>query len=97
MIEKTSSIQVDDSKQPTTEEEGEQMQDREISQQIEKLIEVTDMEMEQEPQNEYTDLMSRAPKVISQSLPPPVSKLIPSEQGYIVFLDDDMVLDVYKL
>jgi len=34
---------------PVTEEEGEQMQDRELAQQIEHLIEVTNMEMDQEP------------------------------------------------
>lgn len=49
--------------QPATEEEGEQLQDQELAQQIEQLIKVTDMELGDEPWNEDTDLMPRAPKV----------------------------------
>ena len=55
------------------------------------------MELEQEPQNEDTDLMPRALEVMSQSRPLPVSKPVPSEQGDIVILDDDLVMDVYNL
>lgn len=79
MMEQTTPIQVDESEKPPTKEEGEQMKDWEIYQQIEKMIEVTDMWLEKEPQNEDTDLMQRAPKVISQSLPPPVSEPVPIE------------------
>lgn len=46
MIEETTSIQVEELEQPTAEEEDEQMQCQELSQQIEKLIEVIDMELE---------------------------------------------------
>lgn len=39
-------IQVDEPEQPTTEEEGEQMQDQEFGQHIAQLIKVIDMELE---------------------------------------------------
>ena len=96
MIEKTMPIQVDELEQPVAEEEGEKMQDQKLSQQVEKLIEATDMELEHEPHNEEINLMTRAPDVISQSPPPPVSEPILSEQGDIVLLDDDPIMDVYN-
>lgn len=74
MKEETMSIQVDESEQPSAKKEGERMQDQELSQQIEQLIEVTDMELEQEPKNEDIYLMLREPEVISQSPPPPISE-----------------------
>ena len=46
MMKKIMPIHVDDSKQLVAEEEGEQMQDRKLAQQIEQLIELIDMEME---------------------------------------------------
>ena len=52
------------------------------------------MDLEQEPQNEDTDLMSRTPQVISQYPPPPVSEPTPNEQGDVVLLDDDLVMEV---
>lgn len=73
------------------------MQDRELTQQIEKFIEVIDMELEHETHNEYTDLMPREPQVISQSPPPVVSEQASSEQGDVFLLDDDPVRDVYNL
>ncbi len=45
ITQQTIPIQVEESKQLTTEEEGEQKHDRELTEQIEKLIEVTDMEL----------------------------------------------------
>lgn len=58
---------------------------------------MTDMELEQEPQHEYVDLMSRAPQVIPQSPPPPAAEPTPSEQGDVVILDDDPIMDVYNI
>ena len=58
---------------------------------------MTDMELRQEPHNKDNDLMLRAPKVTSQSPPPRVSELFTSEQGEVVLLDDDPVMDVYNL
>lgn len=43
MTEKTTPIQVEESKQPTDEKEGDKMQDRELAQQIEQIVEATDM------------------------------------------------------
>lgn len=45
------------------------------------MVEAMDMETEQEPQDQDTDLMPRAFKVAPQSLPPPESQPVPSEQG----------------
>ena len=90
-------IQVEESKQPTVEEEGEQMWDWELAQQIQQLIEVTDMELEQKPQHEDVDLMPRAPQVIPQSPLAPIIVLAPRKQGDVVLLDDDPIMDVYNL
>ena len=73
------------------------MQDLDLSQQIENLIEVTNMEMEQEPQNEDVDLMLRAPQVTIFSPPPPTVELAPGEEGEVVPLDNDMVMDTYNV
>ena len=70
------------------------MQDQELAQHIEKLIEVTDMDLGEEPQNEYIDLLQQEPKVTSQFPPPQVSKPIQSEQGEATPLDDDTIMDV---
>ena len=61
------------------------------------MVEATNMETEQEPQDQDTDLMSRAFEVTPQSLPPPESQPVPSEQGDFFLLDDDPVMDVYNL
>lgn len=45
IIEKTMPIQVEELEKLEVEEKGEQMQDRELVQQIAQLIEVTDMEL----------------------------------------------------
>lgn len=50
-----------------------------------------------EPQNDDTKLMLRAPKVTSQSPPPLVLEPFLSEQGEVILLDDDLVMDVYNL
>ena len=97
MTEKTTPIQVDESEKLTIEEEGEQMQDWELAQQIEKINEVTNMEVGDEPHNEDTDLMLRSPEVKYQSPPTLVSKPVPSEQGQVVLFDDDSVMDVYNI
>lgn len=73
------------------------MQDRELAQQIEDLIEVADMELELEPRNEDVDLMLSAPQVIIQSPPPLAAEPASSEEGAIIPLDDDMVMDLYNL
>ena len=41
--------------------------------------------------------MQRALEVTSQSPPPPMSKLVPSEKGDNVILNDDPVMDVHNL
>jgi len=55
------------------------------------------MEFGQEPHDQDTDLMPRASKVGPQSPPPPVSELVLSDQGEVILLDDDPVMDVYNL
>lgn len=57
MTKKIMPIHVEDLAHLVAEEEGEQMRDQELSQQIEELIELMDMELRQEPQNEDTDLI----------------------------------------
>lgn len=94
MKNKKTIILVEESKQLVAEEDGEQIQDQELAQQIGQLIEVIDMEFEHEPQNEDTNLMTRAHEVTSQSPPPLVSEPILSEKEEVVLLDDDLVMDV---
>lgn len=53
--------------------------------------------MGDEPQNEDTNYMPRAPKITCQSPLPLVSKPIKSEKGEVVFLGDDAVMDMYNL
>ena len=73
------------------------MRDWELAQQIEHLIEVTNMEMDQEPQNEDVDLMPSTPHVTIQSPPPLAAEPTPSEEGDVVPLDGDLVMDVYNM
>lgn len=61
------------------------------------MVQVIDMEMEQELENQYIYLMLRASNVIPQSLPPPEPQLVPSEQGGVFLLNDDLDMDVYNL
>lgn len=56
MTEKKIPLQVEESEQPKTKEEAEQMHDWHLAQQIEHVIEVTNMELGQEPQSN-TNLM----------------------------------------
>jgi len=55
------------------------------------------MEMENEPQNKDVDLMSNTPKVTIQSPPPPATEPTSIEEGDVVPLDDDLVMDVYNM
>lgn len=48
MIEKTMPIHVEESREPIAEVDSEQIQDQEMSQQIEDFIKEMDMELEQE-------------------------------------------------
>lgn len=73
------------------------MQDLELAQQIEEFIEVVDMELEPEPQDEDVGIMCSAPQIIVQSPPPPTVELTLREEGDIVPLDHDPVLNVYNL
>ena len=73
------------------------MQDQEPARQIEHFFEVTDMEMEQELHNEDVDMILRTPRATVQSLPPPVVEPTPSEERYVVPLDDDPIMEVYNL
>lgn len=73
------------------------MQDQEISQQIEKLIKMKDMELEQDSQHEDGYLMLREPQVIPQSPPPPATEPTLGEQGDDVLLDNDSAMDVYNI
>lgn len=97
LIEKTMPIQVEESKKMTTEEEGEQIQDNELSEQIDQLIKVKNMELGQDQQGQDTNLMLRVLEVTSQSPPAPVLELVLSKQGEVFLLDDDLVMDVYNL
>ena len=74
-------IQEDNLVQLAAAKDGEQRQVQELSQKIEQLIELTDMELEQELENEDINLMLRALEVIYQSLPPPVLEPVTCEQG----------------
>lgn len=73
------------------------MQDKEISQQIEELIEADDMEVELESQNEDVDLIPSATQVTFQSPPPLATELTLTEEGEIVPFDDDPVMGLYNL
>lgn len=97
LIEQTTPIQVEKSKEPEDEEEGEQVQVQELAQQIEHMVEETGMDLEQEPQDQDTNLMLRASEVVPQSLLPPKSKPVQKEKGEVVLLDDDLKMDVYNL
>lgn len=97
MKEKTMPIQVEELEQPIDEEEGEQVQVWELDQHIEQIVETTDMELEQEEQDQDTNLMPRKFEVAPQSPPPPESKPVPNEKGEVVLLDDDLVMDMYNL
>lgn len=99
MVGEKTPIQVEEQEhnQPKTEEEGENVHDQDVSQQIGHLIEVTDMEMEQELHNEDVDLMPSTPQVIVQSPPPSSIETTLSKEGDVVPLDDDSVMDVYKM
>ena len=94
MMEETTPIHIENPKQLELEDEGEQMQDWELAQQIGKFLEVIDLELEHDTQHEYVDLMLRAPQVIPQSPPPPAVETSPREQGYVVLLDDDPIMNV---
>lgn len=73
------------------------MRDRELSQYIEQLIEVKNMEMEQEPQNEETNLIPRAPEVISQSPPPTVLELVLMMILFSLMMIESWMCVVYHL
>lgn len=55
------------------------------------------MELEEELQREFVDLMSRATQVIPQSPPPQAVDLAPREKRDVVLLNDDLIIDVYNL
>ena len=97
MIEEITLIQVDESEQIVAKEECEEMQDQKLARQIEKFIEVTNMELEKELQCEDTTLILKEPQVIPQSPLPPVAEPTPREQGDVSLLDDDLVMDVCNL
>ena len=73
------------------------MQEHDLGQEIEKLIEVANMELEPEPKYEYVNLMPNPPNATIQTPALPVTDLVSSEEGEIVPLDDDLVMDVYNL
>ncbi len=61
------------------------------------MVEETNMDMEEEPQDQDIDLMPRTSEVSPQYPPPLESKHVPSDQGEVVLLYDDSVMDVYNL
>lgn len=73
------------------------MQVRELAQQVEQLVEVTNMETKQELEDQDIDLMPRASEIALQSPPPPEPQPVLSEQGEVLLLDDDPETDVYNL
>lgn len=90
-------IHIDESEQPTAKDEGKQMQDREIAQNIEKFIEVKNMDLEHELHREYSDLVPKAPQVIPWSPQSLVVKPALRKKGDVVLLDDNRVMDVYNI
>ena len=99
MIEETLPTQVEEQEQnqPVAKEEGEHMKDRELNQQIEHFIEVTDMDMEQEPHNKDVVLMLSAPYITTQSPPPITVEPTLRRKMDVVPLDNDPMMDVYNL
>lgn len=77
--------------------EGEQMQDRKLAQQVEDLIIVEDMELKLELQNEDVDLILSAPQVTVQYPSPSKVELTPSKEGNGVPLDDDLAMELCNL
>lgn len=72
------------------------MWDKELSQQIEELIEIDDMEVEVGPQNQDVNLMPSTKQVAIQIAPPPTIELAPRKEEEVVPLDDDLVMDTYN-
>ena len=70
MIEKTTQIQVETTEQPVDDEQGEQVQVWELAQQVEQLVEETNMETKQELEDQGINLMSRRSEFIPQYLRP---------------------------
>lgn len=52
------------------------------------------MEEESEPQNQDVKLMQNTQQVIIQCPPPPASELAPSEEGEVLPLDNDPIMDM---
>lgn len=61
------------------------------------MNEFIDMEVGMESLNEDVDLMPSAPQASSQTPLPLATKKAPSEEGEVVPLNDDLVMDVYNL
>lgn len=61
------------------------------------MVEATDMEFGQGPQDQDIDLMPKASEVTPQSPPPPISEPVPSEQGEVFLLNDDLMMDVFNM
>jgi len=59
MTKKIAPVQVEELEQLSDEEEGEQVKFRELAQQIEQMVEATDMKLEQEPQDQGIEVMLR--------------------------------------
>lgn len=90
-------IQVEDLDPTTNEEQGEQPQEHELSQWDEPMDEQLDAKMEQSKQDQDTDLMPKAIKVIPQASQNLVAEQVPSEQGDTNLLEDDLEADVYNI
>lgn len=72
------------------------MQDQEFAQQFEQIIEIDDMEMELEPQIQDFDLMPSTQQVTNQSPTLSAAKSSLGEEGEIIPLGDDLVMDMYN-
>lgn len=73
------------------------MPNRDLTNKIKKLIEVTDMQLGHETQNEDAKLTPRAPYVTSESPPPILLEPVPSKQGEVILLDDHPIINLYNL
>ena len=73
------------------------MQEHEFAQEIELLIEIMDMEVGPKLWDEDVDLMPSAPHDIINTSPPLTAYPTPREEGEVVPLDYDLVMDVYNL
>lgn len=73
------------------------MQDMKVSQQVEYLIMIRDMEEKPKPQNQDVDLMPNTQQIIVQATPSLVAESTLGDEGKVIPFDDDQVIGMYNL